>query len=146
MQIILSLVVCLDKQICYVVLWVKKKKDVMDQMKETFLQGAADQNFPVKKSEHIFELCYKFAEYGFNKFKAAYALISFQTAYLKANYPLEYMSFLLSSVLGNAEKTALYIQECRDLGIEVLPANVHESKMDFTIVPHPEDPNKSHSF
>lgn len=115
----------------------KKKKDVMDQMKDEFLNGADTQGFPVKKANKIFDLCYKFAEYGFNKsHSAAYALISYQTAYLKANYPVEYMAALLSSVLGNSDKVSLYISECNQMGIPVLPPSVNESREDFTIVTH----------
>ncbi len=112
----------------------KKKKDVMDQMKAEFISGAEKKKFPVKISEKIFELCYKFAEYGFNKsHSAAYALISYQTAYLKANYPVEYMASLLSSVLSTTDKTVLYIQECRDMGIKVEPPCVQESLSDMTV-------------
>lgn len=106
----------------------KKKKDVMDKMKDQFLDGAKAKAFNMKKSEHIFNLCYKFAEYGFNKsHSAAYALISYQTAYLKANYPTAYMTALLSSVQGSAEKTSLYIQECQRMGLTVLSPNVNQS-------------------
>ncbi len=116
----------------------KKKKSVMDEMKETFLIGAEEKGFPVDKATKVFDLCYKFAEYGFNKsHSAAYALISYQTAYLKANYPVEYMAALLSSVLSSSEKTSLYMQECMDMGIDVLPPSVQESMSDFTVVDHP---------
>jgi DNA polymerase III subunit alpha len=112
----------------------KKKKSVMDEMRETFLSGAKEKNLSPSKSREIFELCYKFAEYGFNKsHSAAYAQISFQTAYLKANYPYEYMSSLLSSVLSNSEKTTLYVQECKDMGIDILPPSINHSFQDFTI-------------
>ena len=112
----------------------KKKKDVMDKMRLDFLDGAKRKEVNTKKAEDIFELCYKFAEYGFNKsHSAAYALISYQTAYLKAHYPAEYMVSLLSSVVNNSEKTALYIQECQELDLAVLPPDVNESKRDFTI-------------
>jgi len=112
----------------------KKKKDVMDQMRETFLDGAREKKLDIDKSKAIFELCYKFAEYGFNKsHSAAYAQISFQTAFLKANYPVEYMSCLLSSVLANSDKTTLYVQECKDLGINVLPPSINHSFYDFSI-------------
>ncbi len=113
----------------------KKKKEEMDKMRQIFMEGAKKKNFPEKEAQKIFDLCYKFAEYGFNKsHSAAYALISFQTAYLKANYPIEYMTALLSSVLGTADKTSLYIQECQYLKIAIMPPDVNESKSDFTIV------------
>ena len=112
----------------------KKKKDVMDQMRVDFLAGAKQKEVNTKKAEDIFELCYKFAEYGFNKsHSAAYALISYQTAYLKAHYPAEYMVSLLSSVVSNSDKTALYVQECSDLDLAVFPPDVNASKRDFTI-------------
>ena len=98
----------------------KKKKDVMDQMKWQFLDGAKTKGFDVGIAEKIFELCYKFAEYGFNKsHSAAYALISYQTAYLKAHYPKEYMIALLNSVLGNTDRTAVYVSEARRLKMEL---------------------------
>lgn len=113
----------------------KKKKEEMDKMKQLFLDGAKMNGHPLDKAEKIFELCYKFAEYGFNKsHSAAYALISYQTAYLKVHYPKEYMSALLSSVVGNSDKILLYIQECRSLGIQVLVPDINESFSDFTIV------------
>lgn len=113
----------------------KKKKEEMDKLKDKFIEGAKDRSVPVDKATRIFDLCYKFAEYGFNKsHSAAYALISFQTAYLKANYPVEYMAALLSSILGSSERVSGYIQECKSLGIPVLPPNVNESGIDFTII------------
>lgn len=113
----------------------KKKKEEMDKLKDKFIEGANERGVPVEKSTRIFDLCYKFAEYGFNKsHSAAYALISFQTAYLKANYPVEYMAALLSSILGSSERVSGYIQECKALGINVLPPDVNESGISFTIV------------
>ncbi len=117
----------------------KKKKDVMDKMKDDFLAGAEKKSFDVKTAQKIFELCYKFAEYGFNKsHSAAYAKISFQTAFLKANYPYEYMTSLLSSVYTFSDKVSLYIAECKSMGIEVLPPDVNQSKANFSIVMHNE--------
>ena len=112
----------------------KKKKSVMDEMRASFLEGAKANQFNTTKAEKIFELCYKFAEYGFNKsHSAAYALISYQTAYLKANYPVEYMTGLLSSVLNNTDKTMLYTQACRDMGIEILPPSILHSHYSFSV-------------
>tara|TARA_B100000427_G_scaffold148524_1_gene123536 strand:- start:7625 stop:11023 length:3399 start_codon:yes stop_codon:yes gene_type:complete len=114
----------------------KKKKDVMDKLRVEFLDGAKERNIAVNKANDVFDLCYKFAEYGFNKsHSAAYAMISFQTAFLKANYTVEYMASLLSSVVNNSDKTALYMQECNDLKVNVLPPDVNESKHYFTVVP-----------
>jgi DNA polymerase III subunit alpha len=112
----------------------KKKKSVMDKMRQQFLDGASDKNFPLKKAERIFELCYKFAEYGFNKsHSAAYAMISFQTAFLKANYPEEYMTALLSSVINVTDKAALYIQDTQKMGIHVHEPDINESVHSFSL-------------
>ena len=113
----------------------KKKKEEMDRLRDEFIDGADDRGFDIEKARHIFDLCYKFAEYGFNKsHSAAYALISYQTAYLKANYSVEYMAALLSSILGLGDRTSLYIQECRSMGIPILPPDINQSGVDFTIV------------
>ena len=113
----------------------KKKKDVMDQMKDEFLAGAKVKKIDVGIAEKIFDLCYKFAEYGFNKsHSAAYALVSYQTAYLKTHYPSEYVLGLLLSVLGNTERTAVYVSEAKRLGIEVVPPNVNVSKYRHELV------------
>ncbi len=113
----------------------KKKKEEMDKMRDEFLDGANAKSVDEEKARRIFELCYKFAEYGFNKsHSAAYALVSYQTMYLKANYSVEYMTALLSSIIGIGDRTSLYIQECRTMGIEILPPDVNESGVDFTIV------------
>jgi DNA polymerase-3 subunit alpha len=106
----------------------KKKKDVMDQMKDEFLAGAKAKSLNVGIAEKIFDLCYKFAEYGFNKsHSAAYALVSYQTAYLKTHYPNEYLLGLLLSVLGNTDRTAVYVSEAKRLGINVIPPDVNHS-------------------
>ncbi|MCP4051398.1 MAG: DNA polymerase III subunit alpha [bacterium] len=112
----------------------KKKKTVMDKMKEKFLDGARKKQLPLQKAKRIFELCYKFAEYGFNKsHSAAYAQISYQTAFLKTHYPEEYMAALLSSVLDSSDKVSLYIKECKRMKIDVYPPDVNESGINFTI-------------
>ncbi|MFC1616919.1 DNA polymerase III subunit alpha [Candidatus Margulisiibacteriota bacterium] len=114
----------------------KKKKAVMDKMKTDFIKGAQAKDIPEKTAENIFALCYKFAEYGFNKsHSAAYALISFQTAYLKAHFPCEYFAALLSSVVGNSDKLSDYIAECHNLGITVLGPDINESFAGFTVTP-----------
>lgn len=113
----------------------KKLPEEMALQKKKFLEGAQRQKIPLKKAEKLFELMAKFAEYGFNKsHSAAYALIAYQTAYLKAHYPVEFMAALLSSEMGNADKILRYINECREKGIEVLPPDVNESHQDFTVV------------
>ena len=106
----------------------KKKKDVMDQMKDKFLAGAVKKKIDRDVAEKIFELCYKFAEYGFNKsHSAAYALISYQTAYLKAHHRDFYLLALLNSVLGNTERTAVYVSEAKRLKMPIQPPNVNKS-------------------
>ena len=111
----------------------KKKKSVMDAMKEDFLEGAKQKGYPLDTSGQIFELCYKFSEYGFNKsHSTAYALISFQTAYLKTHYPTEYFTALLSSVSSNSDKVAEYIHDVKAMGITILPPCVQDPHLDFT--------------
>lgn len=112
----------------------KKKKDEMDRLREMFLSGAEAKSIDAGTAGRIFDLCYKFAEYGFNKsHSAAYAVISYQTAYLKTHFTIAYMTALLSSVLGVTDKVAAYIRECQRLGIGVLPPEINESESDFSI-------------
>jgi len=113
----------------------KKKAEVMAAEKEKFLAGAAKNNIPVEKAEYIFDLMAKFAGYGFNKsHSAAYALIAYQTAYLKAHYPAQFMAALLSCDVNNTDKVVRYITECQDHEIEVLPPDINESNKDFTVI------------
>ncbi|MDI6755475.1 MAG: DNA polymerase III subunit alpha [Thermodesulfobacteriota bacterium] len=112
----------------------KKKPDEMAMQKKKFIEGAQRKKISEKKAEKLFDLMAKFAEYGFNKsHSAAYALIAYQTAYLKAHYPVEFMAALLSSEMGNADKILRYLSECREKKIEVLPPDVNESRQDFTV-------------
>ncbi|MEP7365188.1 MAG: DNA polymerase III subunit alpha, partial [Acidobacteriota bacterium] len=111
----------------------KKNKDEMDAQRERFVQGAARLKFPAKKVEKIFDLMAQFAEYGFNKsHSAAYAYLAYLTGYLKAHYPVEFMSALLTSETGNTAKVVKYINECRDMKIAVLPPDINESALTFT--------------
>ena len=111
----------------------KKKKEEMDSQRERFVQGAAKLKFPPKKVEKIFDLMAQFAEYGFNKsHSAAYAYLAYLTAYLKAHYPIEFMSALLTSETGNTAKVVKYINECRDMQIQVLPPDINQSDLTFT--------------
>jgi DNA polymerase-3 subunit alpha len=110
----------------------KKKKEEMDKQRERFIKGALTLGFPKKKIERVFDIMAKFAGYGFNKsHSAAYAYLAYVTAYLKANFPVEFMSALLTSETGNTAKVVKYIAECRDMGIKVLPADVNESLFSF---------------
>ncbi|MBI3278584.1 MAG: DNA polymerase III subunit alpha [Acidobacteria bacterium] len=111
----------------------KKKKEEMDNQRERFIQGARARGYNVRKAEKLFDLMAKFAGYGFNKsHSAAYAYLAYITAYLKAHYPLEFMSALLTSETGNTDKIVKYINECREMGIRVLPPDVNKSGKDFT--------------
>ncbi|MDF1577147.1 MAG: DNA polymerase III subunit alpha [Desulfobulbales bacterium] len=113
----------------------KKKAEVMAAEKEKFMAGCADNDIPTDKAEYIFDLMAKFAGYGFNKsHSAAYALIAYQTAYLKAHYPAQFMAALLSCDMSNTDKVVLYINECREREIEVLPPDINESNRDFAVI------------
>lgn len=112
----------------------KKKPEILLAQRENFIKGAQRRNIPEKEAAQIFDLMEYFAGYGFNKsHSASYALLAFQTAYLKAHYPAEFMASLLTSVMDNPDKVPVYIDECRRLGIEVLPPDVNESKMNFAV-------------
>jgi DNA polymerase-3 subunit alpha len=111
----------------------KKKAEEMAAQRERFLQGAKQKGLPQKKVEKVFDLMEKFAGYGFPKaHSAAYAYLAYVTAYLKAHYPLEFLSALLTSEMGNSDKVVKYINECREMGIPVLPPDVSSSGKDFT--------------
>ncbi len=113
----------------------KKKPEEMAKQKELFLEGAKAKGFTEKKAEKIFDQMAYFAGYGFNKsHSAAYALVTFQTAYLKAHHPTEFMAALLTSEMGNTDKMVGYFTECREHGIPILPPDVNESQKNFTIV------------
>jgi DNA polymerase III subunit alpha len=112
----------------------KKDPREMDTQKEKFLEGARKNRIHAKKAEKIFDLMAKFAEYGFNKsHSAAYALLAYQTAYLKAHYPLEFMAASLTSEVQNPDKIVKYLAECRELGAEILPPDINESDKSFTV-------------
>ncbi|MBU0944118.1 MAG: DNA polymerase III subunit alpha [Proteobacteria bacterium] len=112
----------------------KKIVEVMDDEKIKFMAGARKNQIDEKKAEVVFDLMAKFAGYGFNKsHSAAYALISYQTAYLKAHYPAQFMAALLSCDMNNTDKIVLYINECREHDIEVLPPDINESIINFSV-------------
>jgi DNA polymerase III subunit alpha len=111
----------------------KKNAEAMAKERERFVKGALDKGHPPKKVEKIFDLMEQFAGYGFNKsHSAAYAYLAFVTAYFKAHYPVDFMAALLTSETGNVSKVVKYINECRDMGIKVLPPDVHHSDWNFT--------------
>jgi DNA polymerase III subunit alpha len=111
----------------------KKKVEEMQQQRETFVKGCAATNkIPTAKANAIFDLLEKFAGYGFNKsHAAAYAIVAYQTAYLKANYPVEFFCAMMTNDMANTEKLGEYIAEAREFGIEVLQPDVNESEMFF---------------
>jgi DNA polymerase III subunit alpha len=111
----------------------KKKPEEMKAQRERFVKGGLERNYPKKKVEKLFELMEQFAGYGFNKsHSAAYGFVAYVTAYLKAHYPVYFMAALLSSETNNTDKVVRYINECRDMGITILPPDFNESDWDFT--------------
>lgn len=113
----------------------KKQEDIIEEMREQFVEGCIEQGHDRTKAKEIFDLIHKFARYGFNKCHTTpYALLAYQTAYLKAHYPVEFMASLLTSVRENSDKVAAHIGECRRMGIQVLPPDVNESLSNFTVV------------
>jgi len=111
----------------------KKKPEEMAKQRDRFIKGALERGFPQKKVEKIFDLMEQFAGYGFNKsHSAAYAYLAFVTAYLKAHYPVDFMAALLTAETGNTSKVVRYINECREMGITVLPPDVNASEWSFT--------------
>lgn len=124
----------------------KKKADVMAKERNNFINGIVDENgeiivsgcvrngIPKEIAADIFDEVAKFAGYGFNKsHAAAYAIIAYQTAWLKYYYPVEFSAALITSVMGSSKKVAEYIQHCRNRGIEVLPPNINESSVSFAV-------------
>ncbi|MEG0156270.1 MAG: DNA polymerase III subunit alpha, partial [Anaerovoracaceae bacterium] len=112
----------------------KKKMDVMLAEKEHFIEGAYGRGVPKDVAEEIFNQMVSFAEYAFNKsHAAAYAVVGYETGYLKAHYPVEFMAALMTSVMGDAHQIAKYIRNCHEMGIEVLPPDVNFSGKKFTV-------------
>jgi DNA polymerase III subunit alpha len=113
----------------------KKKKEEMAAQRAKFMTGCAGNKIAEKKADGIFNLMEEFAGYGFNKsHSCAYALLAYQTAYLKTHYPVEFMAALLTSETGNADKAVKYINEARGMSISILPPDVNESDLYFTPV------------
>jgi DNA polymerase-3 subunit alpha len=112
----------------------KKKASEMAKMREKFIEGCAKTNkIPAAKAQEIYDMIEKFADYGFNKsHSAAYSVVAMQTAYLKAHYPEEFMSALLSSEMGNMDKIPVFVVECRAMGLEILPPHINESEVRFS--------------
>jgi DNA polymerase-3 subunit alpha len=112
----------------------KKIKEEMDAQRKLFVDGAVAQGVPAAKADHIFDLVAKFAGYGFNKsHAAAYALVAYQTAYMKANYPVEFIAASMTLALGNTDKLNVFRQELNRLGIRLLPPDINRSGVGFTV-------------
>jgi DNA polymerase-3 subunit alpha len=113
----------------------KKKPEVMVKHRERFSEGSKKNGVDPKTAQKLFMLIEKFGGSGFNKsHSAAYAMIAYQTAYLKAHYPVQFMAALLTQDMGNQDKTIKNIAECREMGIQILPPDLNESQADFAVV------------
>ncbi len=113
----------------------KKNIDAMAKQKENFVKGAIENGISEKKAVRIFDLMELFAEYGFNKsHSAAYAYVSFQTAYLKAHYPVEFMAATLSTDMNDTDKIVKSINECRKMKVEILPPDINLSGREFKVI------------
>jgi DNA polymerase-3 subunit alpha len=112
----------------------KKKAEVMAEQRELFMQGAVARDVDADLATHIFDLMEKFAGYGFNKsHSAAYALLSYQTAWLKAHYPAEFMAAVLSADMDNTDKVVGLIEDCHEQGVKVLPPDINQSIYQFSV-------------
>ncbi|SDW97135.1 DNA polymerase-3 subunit alpha [Marininema mesophilum] len=112
----------------------KKKRRVLDEQREAFVQGATAKGISVETGKKVYDLIVQFADYGFNRsHSAAYAVLVYQTAFLKANYPQHFMSALLTTVMGNHSKMAEYIEDCRRMGLPVYHPDVNESDRAFSV-------------
>jgi DNA polymerase-3 subunit alpha len=112
----------------------KKIPEIMADQRQRFVQGAKDNTIPADRAEKLFDLIEKFGGYGFNKsHSAAYALIAYQTAFLKAHYPVEFMASLLTSEMHSTDGVVKFIAECRSHGIPILPPDINESDVAFTV-------------
>lgn len=113
----------------------KKKREVLDEERAHFVKGSLGQGYTSVEANRVYDMIVRFADYGFPRaHAAAYGVLAFQTAWLKAHYPVPFMASMLASVTGNMRKTAEYADECRRMGIGVLPPDINESKSSFTPV------------
>ena len=111
----------------------KKKKEILDQEYIPFQAGMRERGYSDNAISMLWEILVPFSDYAFNRaHSAGYGMVSYWTAYLKANFPTEYMAALLTSVRDDKDKSALYLSECRRMGIKVLPPDVNESESDYT--------------
>jgi DNA polymerase-3 subunit alpha len=112
----------------------KKKKEAMAAEREKFIERATSQGVKARDAGKVFDQMEFFAGYGFNKsHSAAYALVAYRTAWLKAHYPVHFMAALLTTEKGNTDKLVQYVNECKEMGIRVLPPDVNTSSLDFTV-------------
>src|SRR5699024_2747467 len=112
----------------------RKEREVLAEQRERFVQGCVQQGYGEALGHELYDLIVRFADYGFNRaHAAAYAVLAYQTAYLKAHYPLHFMAALLTTVMGNQDKLAEYIDDCRQLDIPVLLPDVNYSDAAFTV-------------
>ncbi len=112
----------------------KKKAEILNEQRKMFVEGCVKKDYSRRLANELYELILKFASYGFNKsHAAAYALIAYQTAYLKANYAVEFMAATLTNAMSFVDKIPLYINDCQKQGIEVLPPDINESYINFTV-------------
>lgn len=113
----------------------KKKREILDEQRAHFVRGSLGQGYTDEEANRVYDMILRFADYGFPRaHAAAYGVLAFQTAYLKAHYPVPFMASMLTSIIGNQRKTAEYVDECRRMGIPVLPPDVNESRVLFTPV------------
>ncbi len=118
----------------------KKKAEDMEKERTVFVEGAGKNGISAEIANELFDEMSGFASYAFNKsHAAAYAIISYRTAYLKSHYPCEYLAALMTSVMGNAQKTAEYVAECTRYGIRILPPDINESTADFRAIVNGEE-------
>ncbi|MFD2613487.1 DNA polymerase III subunit alpha [Paenibacillus gansuensis] len=122
----------------------KKKREVLDEQRAHFVGGSVTQGYSDEEANRVYDMIVRFADYGFPRaHAAAYGVLAFQTAYLKAHYPVQFMASMLTAVMGNHRKVAEYIDECRRMGIAILPPDVNGSQVLFT--PHTAGTVVSHS-
>ena len=125
----------------------KKKQKEMDAQKAAFLAGTVEQGYDAGLGQKLWDLIEGFADYAFNKsHSAGYGLVSYQTAWLKANHPVAYMAALLTSVKNNKDRLPMYLGSCRQMGLEVLAPDVNASEQDFAPVPGPDGAQRRISF
>lgn len=121
----------------------KKKREVLDEERAHFVRGCLAQGFAEEEANRVYDMIVRFADYGYPRAHAtAYGVLAFQTAYLKAHYPVQFMASMLTAVMGSHTKVAEYVDECRRMGIPVLPPDVNESGYVFTPVPPRAAPDK----